>query len=180
MYAVLRAVPVALASLWAVVPIRGQLPPIFAPNPPSSAAKPPLYSPPPATAAPVSQRVRTLINAAATRVLEEAAVFDAPRPADGAFVDPATGVTVMTPMIVKGESLKEWEVRPPSLRLFHFSPRDVDKDRRLDSGYMATLYQTFIGNKEMRVEFSIVKGAGKGMDHNQDFTRAELGFSFRW
>jgi hypothetical protein len=157
-----------------------ELPPIFAPRTALPATETRMRAVPPAMASPVSERVRSLINAATTRVLEEAVVFDAPSPAGGTVVDSRTGTAVMAPMIVRGEPLKDSQVRPPTLRLYHFVPFEGDKFRRVAGGATAALYQTFIGKKEMTVELSILNAAGNGIDHNIDFTRAELAFRFKW
>jgi hypothetical protein len=183
MQPVLRAALLALGSLLALCPARGQtaeLPPIFAPRPASDARDTRVESAPRRSTSPVSGRVRSLIILATTRVLEDAVVFDAPNPTGETYVESTTGMTVMAPVVVRGESLKESQVRPPTLQLYHFVPFGGDSLRRVAGGATATLWQTFIGNKDVRLELSILNAAGNGIDHNIDFTRAELGFRIRF
>lgn len=182
MYAVLRAVPLALGSLFAISIIRAQvgaLPPIFAPRV-TTVTESPVPRGRPAAPALVSERARSLIHAAAVRVLESAMVFDAPIVAGDSVVDATTGTTVMAPMIVRGTPLTDSQVRPPVLRLMHFEPAAGDKHRRLAGGVTAPIFHTFFGKKEMQVDFSILNGAGNGIDHHIDFVRAEIAFRFKW
>jgi hypothetical protein len=180
MHSVLRAVLLALGSLAAVSWLNGQpaeLPPIFAPHVGTSPAPTRVKAASPLLASPVSDRARSLINAA---VLQQAEVFVGPAPTGSTFVESTTGMTLMTPVIVRGEALKESQVRVPELRLFHFVPQGGDKFRRVAGGATAPLYQTFFGKTEMLIELSILNMAGNGIDHNIDFTRAEIGFRFKW
>jgi hypothetical protein len=179
----MRAALLALGSLLALCPARGQpaeLPPIFAPRLDAPARDLRGESAPRRPTAPVSKRVRSLITIATTRVLEEAVAFDAPAPPGSIFVDTTTGTTVMAPVVVRGEALTDSQVRPPTLRLYHFVPFGGDSLRRVAGGATATLFQTFIGKKDVRLELSILNAAGNGIDHNIDFTRAELGFRIRF
>jgi hypothetical protein len=183
MHAVLHALPLALGTLIASVSPRSfaaELPPIFAPRPASSEAEPRLKPARGAATTPVSNRVRSLINAASGRVLNEAVPFDAPVPASEIVVDPTTGMAMMAPVVVRGAPLEESQVRPPRLELYRFVPVGGDKHRRIAGGAIAPLFQKFFGGKEMRIELSIFNAAGNGIDHNIDFTRAELGFRFMW
>jgi hypothetical protein len=151
-------------------------PPVAAPRP-----APLLRQARPAGMPVVSERARSLLGAAAVRVLEEAAAFDVPVAAtESTFVDERTGATVMAPLIVRGTALTESQVRPPDLRLLHFERARGDKHRRIAGGVTAPLYQTFIGQKELLIDFSILNGAGNGVDHQIDFTRAEIAFRLKW
>ena len=155
------------------------LPPIFEPRPvPGSSVALTSGKHPSATTL-VSERARLLMHAAADRMLENAEVFTA-SPTTRVAVDEATGITVMAPLVVKGTALSEAQVRPPQLQLMRFVPIGGDKYRRLAGGVTAPVYHTFIGNKELQVDFSILNGAGKGLDHQADFTRAEIAFRFKW
>ncbi len=183
MQPVLRAALFALGSLLALRPTLGQpaeLPPIFAPRTPPTAREIRVDSAPSRPTAPVSNRVRSLITLATTRVLEDAVAFDAPTPPGEVYVDSTTGMTVMAPLVVRGESLKESQVRPPTLQLYRFVPFGGDSLRRVAGGATATLFQTFVGNKDVRLELSILNAAGNGIDHNIDFSRVELGFRIRF
>ena len=42
------------------------------------------------------------------------------------------------------------------------------------------LYHTFIGQKELQLDFNVLNLGGKGVDHNIDFSRVELAFSMKW
>lgn len=184
MHAVLRAPLLAAAGLLLLTSTRAQppeLPPIFAPRPasPDAAIKPPTV--PRLSASPLSDHVRLMINAATARALEEAPVADTPVSTGSALgVDTTTGAMVMAPVVVKGLTLKESQVRPPSLWLFHFDRLPGDKYRRVAGGVTAPLYHTFIGNKEFQADFNIVNLAGRGVDHQIDFTRVELAFTLKW
>lgn len=180
MHAVMRAPLLAALGLLPLTSIRAQSPerpPIFAPRPASTDAA----TVPRVSASPLSDHVRLMINAAATRALEAVPVSDAPVATGGALVvDATTGAMVMAPVVVKGLTLRESQVRPPSLRLFHFEPLPGDKHRRVAGGVTAPLYHTFIGNKEFQADFNIVNLAGRGVDHQTDFTRVELAFTLKW
>src|SRR5687768_17080582 len=105
MQPVLRAALLALGSLSALCPAPGQtaeLPPIFAPRPDPSTRETRVQAAPQRFTLSVSNRVRSLITVATTRVLEEAAVFDAPTLPGGTYVESTTGTTVMAPMVVRG------------------------------------------------------------------------------
>jgi hypothetical protein len=185
MHAVLRVVLLALGSLFVASNGHAQpaeLPAIFAPRATQAATSSTARGSRPGAAALVSDRARSLIQAATVRVLEGAAIFDAPVAASsrGSFVDVATGATVMAPMIVKAESLTDSQVRPPIVRLFHFVPFGGDEARRVAGGATAPLYHAFIGKTEMQVDLSVLNLAGNGIDHNIDFTRVEIAVSFKW
>ena len=117
---------------------------------------------------------------AAVRVLEAAVAFEVPVATGATYVDESTGATVMAPMVVKGIALTDSQVRPPELRLLHFERASGDKHRRIAGGVTAPLYHTFIGQKELLIDFSILNGAGNGIDHQIDFVRAEIAFRFKW
>jgi hypothetical protein len=185
MHPVLRAVLLVFGSMFASLILRAQsaeLPPIFAPR---TATVSPRVELPATSAAPsssVSARARSLMQTAATRVLADAEVFDASSP--GAvkemFLDPASGTMVMAPMIVRAKLLQDSDVRPPTVRLFHWGPAEGDKYRRLAGGVTGPIYHTFIGNKEFQADFNILNGAGRGIDHGRDFTRVELSFTLKF
>jgi hypothetical protein len=183
MHAVLHALPLALGSLMATVlptSFAAELPPIFAPRSQTPETESVVKSARRPPALPVSSRVRSLITAASHRVLEEAVAFEAPVPADNTVVITTTGMMMMAPVVVRGQLLQESQVRPPSLELYRFVPESGDKHRRIAGGATASLYQTFFGRTEMRIELSILNAAGNGIDHNIDFTRAELAFRLKW
>jgi hypothetical protein len=180
MYPVLRAAlfaPVSLILACTLYAQPAELPPIFVPRSETSPAQTRAKVSRPATTSPVSNRARTLINAASSRVLEQAVVFDGPSPAGGTFVDATTGATVMAPVIVRGESLTESQVRPPELRLYHFVPFGGDNVRRVAGGATATLFQFAPGKT---LELNVLNLAGNGIDHNIDFSRVEIAFRFKW
>ena len=183
MQPVLRAALLALGSLLALCPDRGraaELPPIFAPRPAPDARETRAVPAPRRVTSPVSKRVRSLITLATTRVLEDAVVFDSPISPGDTYVDSTTGMTVMAPVVVRGEALNDSQVRPPTLQLYRFVPFGGDSLRRVAGGATAALWQTFIGGKEVRLELSILNAAGNGIDHNIDFSRVELGFRIRF
>ena len=183
MHAVLHALPLALGSLFATLGSRSlaaELPPIFAPRATLLESETSALRSRRATTLPVSDRVRSLINAASHRVLEEAVAFDSPVPTDNAVVISTTGMMMMAPVVVRGQPLQESQVRAPSLELYRFVPEGGDKHRRIAGGATAPLYQAFFGGKELRIELSILNAAGNGIDHNIDFTRAELAFRLKW
>jgi hypothetical protein len=182
MHAVVRAVPLALGFFHAfsiLIAQPAELPAIFAPRVATPSPEPLVPKVRPARA-PVSERARSLMEAAAVRVLEEAVAFDVPVTTGGTYVDGSTGATVMAPVVVKGVTLTDSQVRPPDLRLLHFERAQGDKHRRIAGGVTAPLYQTFFGQKELLIDFSILNGAGNGLDHQIDFVRAEIAFRFKW
>ena len=183
MHAVLHALPLALGSLIAtVVPrvLASELPPIFAPHAGLSEPVSSVSRSQRTTTLPVSSRVRSLINAASHRVLEEAVAFDSPVAIDNTVVVSTTGMMMMAPVVVRGQPLREEQVRAPRLELYRFVREGGVKHRRIAGGATAPLYQTFFGGKELRIELSILNAAGNGIDHNIDFTRAELAFRLKW
>ena len=183
MQPVLRAALLALGSLLVLCPARGQpaeLPPIFAPRPAPDARETRASPTPRSATLPVSNRVRSLITFATTRVLEDAVVFDSPVAPGETYVDSTTGMTVMAPVVVRGEALTDSQVRPPTLQLYRFVPFGGDSFRRVAGGATAALWQTFVGEKEMRLDLSILNLAGNGIDHNIDFSRVELAFRIKF
>jgi hypothetical protein len=168
---------ITLAPIFFAAVLRAQpapLPPIFAPR-----VKP--APPAPIATAPslVSERARLMINTAAARMLATAEPFDAPTDAH-VVVDTASGTLVMAPLVVRSNALHEAEIRPPELRLGHFTRARADKHLRIAGGVTAPLYHTIVAGKELQVDFNILNGAGNGIDHNRDFTRVELAFTFKW
>jgi hypothetical protein len=183
MHAVLRALPLVALGLVSIAVPRAQtpeLPAIFAPRAAVENSPSFVRSAPRAGMAPVSERVRSLISAATVRALEDVVVFEAPSSTREVVVDEKTGAMVMAPVVVRGQTLQERHVRPPTPRLYHFTPVGGDKFRRIAGGASAVLYHTFIGNKEFQVDLNVFNLAGKGIDHNIDFSRAEIAFSLKW
>lgn len=180
----MRAPLLAAVGLLPLMPICArppELPPIFAPRRASDAPATTPSIVPRATASPLSEHVRLMINAAAARALEEASAVDTPVSTGSTLpVDASSGAMVMAPVVVKGLTLRESQVRPPSLRLFHFDRLPGDKHRRVAGGVTAPIYHTFIGKTEFQADFNIVNLAGRGVDHQADFTRVELAFTFKW
>jgi hypothetical protein len=182
MHAVLCALPLALGVGFAVT-LRaqpGELPAIFAPK--GVPNEPPRRSPLAAreTATPISQRSRLLMNEATIRVLEAAPVSHTPIAAGNVYLDSATGTMVMAPVVVRSQALRESQVRPPTPRLYHFTELSADKFRRIAGGATVPLYHAFIGGKELQVDFNVLNLGGKGIDHNIDFSRVEIAFTFKW
>ena len=120
------------------------------------------------------------MQAAATRVLEDAAPFDAPIEPGRISIDADTGAMVMAPVIVRSIPLRDSQVRRPTPRLYRFVPFGGDKFRRMAGGATAPLYHTFIGDKEFQIDLTVLNLAGKGIDHNIDFSRAEIAFTLKW
>lgn len=180
MHAVLRALLSALGMAVAcgLCAQTEPLPPIFAPR---TRASPP---PRPSTfvrSSVVSDRVRELVQAAAAHLLEEAKPFDGPTSAGGKLtIDTTTGALVMAPLVVRGQALKDSQVRPPEIQLYRFTPLMGDKHRRVAGGAVMPVYHAFLGDKEFQVDLSLLNLAGKGIDHNIDFSRVEIGFTLKW
>ena len=178
MHAVLRAVPLALGALLAsAAGTRAQsdtLPPIFTPKP----AADPLnaHAVMPVSRAPVSARLR---QAMTEQILAAARAFEAPAPDASTPMVPADGVLVMPRFVVKALLPRGDEVEPPVRPLLKFAPQDKWwVHQRTQPAHTATLARFFEGRGLINV--SVLNGAGKGVDHPRDFTRVELGFSFRW
>ena len=183
MHAALRTLPLVALGLCSFSSLRSQtteLPAIFAPKMSAERARMPTHAPSNTGTSPVSERVRSLISAASARVLENAVPFSTPTTTSDVVVDESSGAMVMAPVVVRGQALQDSQVRPPTPRLFYFSPLGGDKDRGVIGGVTMPLYHTFIGQKELQVDFNVVNGAGRGIDHGRDFTRAEIGFSLKW
>ena len=183
MHAALRTLSLVALGLCLLSSLRSQtaeLPAIFSPKASAERPRTPARAPPRAGTAPVSERVRSLIAAASARVLENAVAFDAPKTAPTVTVDASSGAMVMAPYVVRGQALQDSQVRRPSPRLFHFNSLGGDEHRGVVGGVTMPLYHTFIGEKEFQVDFNVVNGAGRGVDHGRDFNRAEIGFSFKW
>jgi hypothetical protein len=183
MHAALRALPLVALGLCSFSSLRSQtteLPAIFAPKVPAERARTPARAPSSIGTSPVSERVRSMMSAASARMLEKAVVFDPPTTTPGVVVDESSGAMVMAPVVVRGQTLQDSQVRPPTPRLFHFTPLGGDKHRGVAGGVTMPLYHTFIGQKELQVDFNVVNGAGRGIDHGRDFTRAEIGFTLKW
>lgn len=178
MHPVLRVLSVMFGALLVTVNGRAQpeaRPAIFAPQrEPAAPAAP--HTPYPAA----SERVRFLISEAANHFLENVTLVDAPSTTAGTTVDQSTGATVMAPVVVRGLALKESQLRPPPVRLYHFTPLGGDKYRRIAGGATAPLFHTFIGHKEFQADLNVLNCAGRGIDHNIDFTRVEIAFSLKW
>ena len=183
MHPVLRTFPLVALGLVPIAAIDAQtmeLPAIFAPrtseenNPTAARARPR------AGTAPVSERVRSLISAAAVRALEDVEVFDPHSSPPGVVVDETTGAMVMAPFVVRGQTLQEKHVRPPTPRLFHFTRQGGDKHLRIAGKESMPLYHAFFGNKEFQADLNVLNLAGRGIDHNIDFSRVEIAFSIKW
>jgi hypothetical protein len=182
MHAALRALPFAFGALHAATLGRAQpaeLPPIFAPR----ETEPVRQKPPAATSFPrtslASERMRAMINAAANRVLTEAAVFEAPGAPPSGSALTVDAATVMAPVVVKAGTLKESDLRRPVVPTGRFSL--AEPARGIAGGVTMPLYHTydFMG-KELQIDFNILNGAGRGADHGRDFTRAEIAFRFKF
>ena len=183
MHAALRTLPLVALGLCSFSSLRSQtteLPAIFAPKVSAERARMPARAPARVGTSPVSERVRSLISAASARVLDNAVVFNMPTTTPDVVVDEASGAMVMAPVVVRGQSLQDSQVRPPTPRLFQFNPLGADQHRGVVGGVTMPLYHTFIGQKELQVDFNVVNGAGRGVDHGRDFTRAEIWFSLKW
>ena len=183
MHAALRTLPLVALGLCSLSSLRSQStewPAIFAPKASAERPRTPARAPARVGTSPVSERVRSLISAASARVLENAVAFHAPKAAPAMIVDEASGAMVMAPFVVRDQALQESQVRRPSPRLFHFNPFGGDEHRRVIGGVTMPLYHVFIGEKEFQVDFNVVNGAGRGVDHGRDFNRAEIGFSLKW
>lgn len=183
MHAVMRALPLVALGLYSFSSLRAQtteLPAIFAPKVAAERARAPARASSSVGTSPVSERVRSMMSAASAQLLEKAVVFDAPTATPDVVVDESSGAMVMAPVVVRGQALQASQVRLPTPRLFYFSPLGGDKDRGVAGGVTMPLYHTFIGQKELQVDFNVVNGAGRGIDHGRDFTRAEIGFSLKW
>ena len=184
MHPLLRAAPLVALGLKATALVYAQpaaeLPPLFAPRLPATSRLQPDARPRAGAPALISDRSRALVQAAAAHVLENAAVFDAGTASPNSITETSGGALVMAPVVVKGEALTDPQVRRPVVRLMHFVPESGDKYRRIAGGATATLYHAFVGDKELQVDFSIFNLAGRGVDHQTDFTRAEIAFRFKW
>ena len=181
MHAVLRAFLLAFGASRIAAPLPAQppeLPPIFAPKP-RGAANDTLVVRRPAPSGAISERMRAQLTALARAKAAEAAA--APTPSNAVDAQrlevTADGALLMQRFVVKSVGPSPEEVRPPDLPLYHFAPSSR-VDRRVKAGYSATLLR-FLGDAGS-VNFSVVNGAGQGVDHSIDFTRVELGVSFRW
>ena len=182
MHAVSRLLPLVFGAVLAVAPsLRAQsaeLPPIFAPRPVAPVVAAPIVRRA-ASGDGMSERMRALVT---ERILAEEKTFEAPVSAEIAASAVTTettagGALLMRRFVVRSVAPSTDEVRPPDLPLYHFSLADR-VDRRVKPGYTATLLR-FFGDRGS-VNLSIVNGAGNGIDHNIDFTRAEIGVSLRW
>jgi len=180
MHAVMRALPFALGILFTAVALRaqpGERPPIFAPKP--TVTQPEVTPARPAPAAGVSERMRAQIL---ERILTEAKTLDAPvAPAVATTETPAAvnadGALVMRRFVVRSLAPPRDAVEPPPLPLMRFEK--VDRvDRRVKPGYAAALARFWNGAGALN--FNVVNGAGQGLDHARDFTRAEIELSIRW
>ncbi|MSU49369.1 MAG: hypothetical protein EXS37_09840 [Opitutus sp.] len=152
-----------------------ELPPIFVPRPRVTENEVPL-SRRTAAGAGVSDRMRTQMTA---RILEGVKAFEPPEVVSGAVARTtftAEGALLMQRFVVKSIAPRRDEVEPPEALLRRFAP--LERARRGVTGYSATLFQFLDGRGS--VNFNVVKGAGQGVDHGRDFTRAELEFSLRW
>ena len=183
MHAVLRTFPLVALGLVPIAALEAQtaeLPAIFAPRAAAENSSTPVRSTPRTGTAPVSERVRSLISAAAVRALEDVVVFEAPSSTRDVVVDETTGAMVMAPVVVRGQTLQEKHVRPPTPRLFHFTRQGGDKHLRVAGKESMPLYHAFFGNKEFQADLNVLNLAGKGIDHNIDFSRVEIAFSIKW
>ncbi len=180
MHAALRALLLALGPLLAASSVRAQpaeLPPIFAPRPVAPAIAAPVVRPA-VSGNGMSERMRALVT---ERILAGEKTFEAPVSAETAASAVTTettssGALLMRRFVVRSIAPSTDEVRPPDLPLYHFAP--AGRVDRRTKGYTATLLR-FFGDRGS-VNLSVVNGAGNGIDHNIDFTRAEIGVSLRW
>ena len=181
MPAVWRILPLVLGTMFATAVDRAQtaaLPPIFAPR---SVEPAPLPARPPQPTL-LSERMRSLINAAAMQAMAEgkfASGLVAGAETDGSQPVTSGGVMMMRPMVVRALPLRERDVYRPEPELMHFTPTGAD-GRRIAGGATMPLFHRYLRNAEVQVDFNVVNGAGKGVDHNRDFTRAEISFTFKW
>ena len=186
MSSVLRALPLALGSMLAVHSTRAQpaeLPAIFAPRVASAPTATPTETPASVASVPstlVSDRVRSMVTAAATHALAHAEVFEATvvTASDPVFV--TKGTTMMAPMVVRSRTLRARDVLRPTVQLLRFERVGADLNRRLAGGVTGPLFHMKIGDREFQVDFSILNGAGRGLDHGRDFVRMELSFSLKF
>lgn len=173
--------PLFALAAWSVAPgARGQaeLPAIFAPRPAPAESEGPATAAPPPRSTLRSEHLRAAMHDAAQRVLENAAVFDAPR--GQVTIDPTSGVAVLTPVVVQGRSINEALLRPRTIELGRFRPVGGDKHRRMAGGVTAPLWRGFYRGKELQLNLSVFNLAGNGIDHNIDFARVELAFTIKW
>lgn len=163
MHAVVRALPLAFAFA-ALLPLCAEeaLSPLLAPR----------VSPPPATrerrraSAAVSDRVRSLINAASFELLAGAKPFEAPGAATGRAAEPpfvGSDATIMEPFVVRSAPLRIIERRLPDPPLLDF----------LKTG---KLYRGESSEVTLRMKILRQPGLGAG----REFTRGEIEFMFRW
>ena len=183
MHARLRVFPLLfVVTVACVLCAQTERPPLFAPDfiPADEVRPAPSTAGTSVPAKPLSERVRSMVNDAAKQMLEQVAVFDAPASSGGPLLITPGGATVMAPMIVREKSLREDQVRPRQLRLYHFTPEPPDSGRRIAGGATASLFHTYIGGKEFQIDLSIFNLAGKGIEHNIDFSRVEIAFRCKW
>jgi hypothetical protein len=183
MHAALRAFPIVVCGCVFTAVARGQpepLPSIFAPRPNSPASEksssPVVRSSP----APLSSRTRSLLEGAATRVLAEVVAFEVPGGAPAIAGVSADGATVMKAVTVEAKTLKDSDLRVRVPELYRFGPAAGDPKTGIAGGVTAPLYHTFIGNKELQIDFNVLNGAGRGADHGRDFTRVEIAFRLKF
>ena len=163
MHPVVRAFPLALVL--AAPLLRGAeeaLPAIFAPK-----EKPaPAILSRPRMEAPVSERVRGVLNAAGYEALARAKPFEAPLAATGRMTllpESDGDATLMKPFVVRSLPLVVKERAIPDPPLLDF----------LKTG-------RFYHTEDMEVALKLLILKQPGLGANREFTRGEIRFSFRW
>lgn len=157
-----------------------ELPPIFAPRPPS----PTVMTVDEVRESRPPSPIRMLLNAASERVLADAKAFESPP----SLVNPdltlegttsPTSATVLLPQyIVKSTVLSRQQVERPNLPLVR--PYVVEREGRpgLVDGYTFPVWLSRDGSKELNL--NLINFAGRGVDHARDFGRVEVEFKIRF
>ena len=178
MHAALRVLPFAFFVMVAGAASKGQVesrPPIFVePAPPAEST--------PGRPVPksfLSERVRTLVNAASERVLADAKAFDLPveTVTPEPTPTPAGGIVQMPRYVVRSRVFRRDAIEPPAGPRLNFTAIIRD-DPRMIGGYTTNLFRLLKGQGE--INLNILQAVGRGIDHGHDFTRAEIEFRFRW
>lgn len=176
----LRALPFVLCLMLAVPTLRAQaaeLPAIFAPQTVTPEVALPAPSRP-RVGSSMSDRMRLQMS---ERILADVRALEIPASptstASAAPVVTADGALLMKRFVVRSLAPRPDEVEPPAAPLLRFAP--IGRlERQVKAGYSAALLRFFDGRGSLNL--NVVNGAGKGMDHNNDFTRAEIELSIKW